>query len=360
MTENAWEARKLATAAELDPRPVELPPEVAQEWCNFTLFLPERLPAGTSLGAGTVRREAPPGRVGEHTAGRTPWSENNPSAHRFEITGRERRLRVKQFLYDWAFPALGHPCLWESGTQAEPVDEHHVLWFGTDYAGKPGASARIARTLVELSVLEGEFSRAELLDLYRSLRPVAPGVAERVGATPFHGLSYWARRPEAHVIAVPLGLWRVRQSGNLRLVWSETAHTARDAKDAGLPDELGGLALDSFARETGGEDWTELEVVYSGGRLREKELRLHVYRRSPVQGAPERDDHPGTFEELRAGGRTVRLASIDSGCGPFDALVESPDGGQRLRLMSGTGVGCDRQWFLGALNELVPQADTLG
>lgn len=219
MSVGEWEFQKLRTAAELDARPLALPPETAQKWCNFILFVPGRLPDDCVLRNGSVRREAPAGRVGGHTAGRTPWSENNPSAYRYEVVGAGRRLRIKQFLYDWAFPALGHPSLWKSSTRATPIDEQHVLWFGTDYMGNTGASARIGRTMVELSVLEGEFNDDDILGLYRSLDPADEGAASAIADTRFSALSYWARRPESPVISVPLGLWRIRQSGLIRMSW---------------------------------------------------------------------------------------------------------------------------------------------
>lgn len=162
-----WRHRTLADPAELEARPPSSAPEEAQEWCNFVLFVPEWLPAGTRVGEASVRREAPPGRVGGSTVGRTPWSTNNPAAYRFEVSGGGRSLRIKQFLCDWAFPALDHPALWESETRALALDDHHVLWYGTDYLGHRGASARMARTTIELSVLEGDFTDAELAGLYR-------------------------------------------------------------------------------------------------------------------------------------------------------------------------------------------------
>lgn len=355
MSVGEWEFQKLRTAAELDARPLALPPETAQKWCNFILFVPGRLPDDCVLRNGSVRREAPAGRVGGHTAGRTPWSENNPSAYRYEVVGAGRRLRIKQFLYDWAFPALGHPSLWKSSTRATPIDEQHVLWFGTDYMGNTGASARIGRTMVELSVLEGEFNDDDILGLYRSLDPADEGAASAIADTRFSALSYWARRPESPVISVPLGLWRIRQSGLIRMSWLADGEADKLGACTGAPSALAGLRLDSGAKETGEKDWTEAEVLYSGGSRRETELRLHLYRRSPTESAPERDEHPGRFERLTVGGRPVHLAWIDQRYGPFDALMEGPSGALRLRLLSGTGVGCNREWFIAALEELSTQ-----
>jgi hypothetical protein len=169
-----WTHHMLGDPAGLEATPPEMEAAEAQAWSNFIVFTPSQLPAGTRLVKQTLRREAPPGRVGDSTVGRTPWTENNPAAFRFEVAGEDRRLRIKQFLYDWAFPALDHPALWQSHTTSDALDQHRIVWHGVDYMGHPGASARLARTMIELSVLDGTFTREEITEIYRSLRPADP------------------------------------------------------------------------------------------------------------------------------------------------------------------------------------------
>src|SRR2546429_653334 len=76
---------------------------------------------------------------------------------------------------------------------AVPVDDTTVAWFGTDCLGHRAASVRAARTTIEISVLDGEFTDDELLALVRSLQPVSAEAALALSATPFADLSYWAR-----------------------------------------------------------------------------------------------------------------------------------------------------------------------
>jgi hypothetical protein len=355
-----WGTRAVADAVELDERPPAMPPDQAQPWCNFVVWTPERLPAGCQLSTGTIRREAPPGRVEGVTAGRTPWSDANPVAYRYEITGPDRRLRVKQFLYDWAFPALDHPCLWESHTRPVRLGDH-VLWYGVDYMKHQAASARLARTTIELSVLEGSFEDAEILYLYEAMRPAAPDAVEAIGRTPFARLSYWARYPNAPMVHVPIGLWKFRRTGS--------AYTGRWTAEApelkgllagySLPSELIGLEADSAARFTDADGRTEVEVVYSGGPWRGHELRLIAQRPGaghlsfPAEPAP----HPHHHAEVEIGRiADASLAWIDEDYGPWDAAWQDPKGNLEAKLLASTSPSLSRERFLEAAGEVVAAA----
>ncbi len=126
MSSSLWKPKALDFASDLESTPPAVSPSDAQAACNFIIWVPDGLPNGCHFASATLRREAPPGP--STSSARTPWSQNNPSAYRFEIIGPGRRLRFKQFLYDWAFPALDHPCLWESETRAVPVTGPYVLF----------------------------------------------------------------------------------------------------------------------------------------------------------------------------------------------------------------------------------------
>ncbi len=125
MSSSLWKPKALDSASDLESTPPAVSPSDAQAACNFIIWVPDGLPNGCHFASATLRREAPPGP--STSSARTPWSQNNPSAYRFEIIGPGRRLRFKQFLYDWAFPTLDHPCLWESETRAVPVTGPYVL-----------------------------------------------------------------------------------------------------------------------------------------------------------------------------------------------------------------------------------------
>lgn len=354
MSTTAWSHRVLESPADLDAEPPTMSAKEAQAWSNFVVFAPRHVPADCSLAGSTVRREAPPGRVGDHTAGRTPWTDSNPAAYRLEIVGDRRRIRLKQFLYDWAFPALDHPALWKSETRAVPIDDRHVLWYGRDYKGNPAASARIRRTNIEASVLEGEFTDQELLDVYGSLEPADPGAVEAINRnTPFAHLSYWARHRDAETIAVPLGLWRFHQPPEATLRWHAAGERAARVGGIEPPATLGRLELDSLAEETSGKSWLGAELSYVDAADRNRELRLQMFHEG-YEEAPERDAHPGRSETISIDDRNVHLAWIDEQYGPFDAIVDDPGGSlPRQRLLSTTGTGLDRGWFVGALGELI-------
>ncbi|SDS39054.1 hypothetical protein SAMN04489751_1905 [Brevibacterium sandarakinum] len=357
MTDRQWTHRVLDDPADLDATPAALSAAEAQPWANFVVFTPDRLPAGTHLSEQSLRREAPPGRVGDSMAGRTPWSANNPAAFRFEVRGDGRRLRVKQFLYDWAFPALDHPALWESRTSAERLDEHHLVWHGIDYMGHQGASARIARTMIELSVLDGTFTREEITDLYRSLRPVDSEAATAIAATPFAALSYWARRPEASVIAVPLGLWNLRQEDTATLTWRPIQDGHAPFGPSAVPHRLSDLVLESTTTHHGHSPVAS-EHLYSGGPDRGRELRLHTLNPEHLPRAIEPESHPAEHEDITVAGHHVRLAFIDNAYGPFDAVLDDANGNPTWRLLASAHTHTDRRWFLRVLDDLLDVTDS--
>lgn len=181
----------------------------AQEAVNIVVFEPTWLPDDCRVTENTLRPEQPPGRPGKVTAetlGQTPWSEGNPCSVRTIVTGEDRRLRLKQFLYDWAPPAASIAPLW--GTpEPTPFDcGDAVGWLGTDYKGHRGACVQRDRTQIELSVLKGEFDDAELKTLLDKLSPVVVDRTHSVRGVPFHRLNYWVRH-QYRGPSVPHGLW---------------------------------------------------------------------------------------------------------------------------------------------------------
>ncbi|MFI5661848.1 hypothetical protein [Streptomyces sp. NPDC051684] len=344
-----WNWHALDSADRLDPVPATLDEARAQDACNFVLWRPTALPAGCDTAIGTLRREAPPGRV--EAAGRTPWSDANPACYRTEIGGGGRRLRLKQFLYDWAFPAVDHPCLWGGATRAVPIGERRVAWLGTDYLGHRAASARMAKTTVELSVLEGEFDDEELVDLYAALRPAVPEALPRVLATPFAGLSYWARHRAAPV-AVPTGVFAFQRRGRTHEEDWVPADALEDFLDAhGLPNAVGAFRADSAARCGDGDTVREVDVVYTSPTG--DELRLTAQRPGAGRLAfpPVRDKHPAQGEILDLDGRRVHLGCVSAEFGACDAWWRHP-AGHELRLLSSAGQDLGRDAFVRLLTAL--------
>jgi hypothetical protein len=355
VTVTCWQPSALPDAIALEPVPPVVAPADAQNWCNFVVHMPGAVPAECTVLPGTLRREAPPGRPPGAEMGRTPWSTNNPAAYRFEVVAPGRRLRVKQFLYDWAFPALDHPSLWKSRTYATPIDNRYVAWIGVDYLGHRGASARLRRTTVEVSTLAGEFTDAEILRLYRSLRPVSSAAAAEIAATPFAALSYCARYP-ATMVSVPAGLWAFRRGSRAdRGVWVTGDEAAALASAVGAPAALGGFPLDCAARFGGDTGHEEVEVLYASRPDRGHELRLVVQRlgRGRLSFPPDREPHPCWAGMADVAGLDVFLAFIDPRYGPFDATWRDEAAGVEVKLLSSTGVGQGRGWFLTAAADLV-------
>ncbi|MER5382881.1 hypothetical protein ABT040_21795 [Streptomyces sp. NPDC002688] len=344
-----WRPQALHHAADLDPVPPVLDETRAQPWCTFVLWQPAELPRGCDTRTGTLRREAPPGRV--DAAGRTPWSDANPSGYRTEISGGGRRLRLKQFLYDWAFPAADHPCLWGSETRPHEIGEDRVVWLGTDYLGHRAGSARMARTTVELSVLDGEFTDEEIIALYAALRPAVPEALPRILATPFSELSYWARH-RADTVAVPTGVFAFQRRGRTHEGhWTPSADLTAFLGKQGIPLTAGPFHADSAATYGDGTTVRELDVVYAtpaGGELRLTAQRTGGGR---LRFPPRRDKHPATAETRDLGGRPVHLGYLSAEFGACDAWWQHPDG-YDLRLLSSAGTGLGRDTFFTLLTAL--------
>ena len=199
---------RLTDADEAVP-PRETTPADAQADVNFVAFETDWLPEDCRVETVTRRPERPPGRPGGVSAAdidQTPHSDGNPCSLRTVITGENRRLRLKQFRYDWAPPAASVAPLWRT-PEPTPFDcDDAVGWLGTDYEDRRGACVQRDRTQVELSVLEGEFADEELTRLLDGLTPADPEGARRVGRVPFHRLNYWARYRSQPPV-VPHGLW---------------------------------------------------------------------------------------------------------------------------------------------------------
>lgn len=167
----------------------------AQDRVNFVALEPTWLPDDCSVAAVTLRPEQPPG-LPEGTSpeamGRNPTTEGNRCSLRTVVRGGGRRLRIKQFCYDWAPSAGGIAGLW--GSDPTPFEcGDAVGWLGTDYKDNRGAVVQRDRTQVELSVTGGEFSDPELRRLLDGLAPADPDGATVVRDVPFHRLNYWVR-----------------------------------------------------------------------------------------------------------------------------------------------------------------------
>ncbi|QLG61848.1 hypothetical protein [Halorarum salinum] len=316
-------------AARLDDPDEARPPREtthadAQADVNFVVFEPEWLPGDCSIGRVTCRPEQPPGRPDDVTPeelGQTPWSEGNPSSVRTVVEGEGRRLRLKQFLYDWAPPAASVAPLWRT-PDPTPFDcGDAVGWLGRDYEDRRGACVQRDRTQVELSVLDGEFGDRELRKLLRGVAPAAPDAAAAVRDAPFHRLNYWVRY-RCEPVAVPHGLWEfspVRPYDGARPL--SPVALARDPPVRPLLPRNDGYVFDSAVAFP---DADAIECVFR----RRGNGSDHLWLAAAAEGSPFAPDLPPepadqsaeTRRALDRRGTTVHYAALTEERGAWEAF----------------------------------------
>lgn len=206
--------RRVDPTSRLTDHDAAVPPRAttsakAQSSVNFVVFEPDWLPEDCTTSTVTLRPELPPGRPEDVTAdavGQNDHTEGNRCSLRTVVDGDDRRIRIKQFCYDWAPPSGGIAGLWHTSDPVPFECGDAVGWLGTDYKGNRGAVVQRRRTQVECSVVEGSFSDDELRRVLDGLTPADPESAAVVRGVPFHRLNYWVRyryRPPG----VSHGLW---------------------------------------------------------------------------------------------------------------------------------------------------------
>jgi hypothetical protein len=156
----------------------ECEPSEAQQFLNVPLLLPDEseLPEGLSLAGLSIRPEGP-----------ERWS-----SVRMILAGRGRRLRLKQYHFDWWRPTeLAAGLRRTMGFYR--VGEQVAAW-GRDRRGRSAASMAWGRTTIEVSIEQGTFAEIELRHLLARMRPAVPPALQVLAASPFHKLSYHTRR----------------------------------------------------------------------------------------------------------------------------------------------------------------------
>ncbi|MHC4957690.1 MAG: hypothetical protein ACYTGN_04885 [Planctomycetota bacterium] len=296
--------------------------DAAQQCCNFVLFRPERLPEGAVVLGESLRREAEPGRTGNEV-GRSPWTETNRAAHRCMVVLPSGRVRVKQFLYDWAPPAFDHPALWK--TEVQPfVAGRRIGWLGTDYRGRAGASLHARRTMVELSVESGDVADADLAAILRGLRAVSEDAGVRIDATPLALLSYAHRHPDP-VVTVPVGYFRHHRSGaGLRLHASAGKAAPPGLRGAEVARRLAEhCAVDSVFLVGPPEAPVEVDWVLRDPTQADTSMRvLATARDGPhaIASPPDREPQPCRTSVREVGSTLVHCAWADDRYGPHEAV----------------------------------------
>ena len=351
---HSWIPRLAPSIVDDEAQIRELDWAQAQAYCNFVLLYPAIVPEGTAITRASIRPEAPPGRVqGDDGTGRSPWTVTNTSAHRCELSGGGRRIRVKQFLYDWAPPAWDHPSLWKTEVRGFAVGSH-VGWLGNDYRALPAASLCIHRTMIELSVEEGAFSDDELMAVCRGFAPVSDNDRARIDATPFGQLMY-AHRHAADTITVPVGYWS-HQRKPPDLAWHIFG---KDEVPAGLPGRAvaapAGLVLDTVIVLGALAAPVEVEYLYQDPSDPGRYARVLASPAGtpggiPYPPAPEAQQ-PCKTRELPVAGVTVHHAWAQDEFGPHEAVWQRA--GENIMLLTKPMAHTDMQWFEKLLHDLL-------
>jgi hypothetical protein len=331
--------------------------EQTQEWCNFVLLAPGLLPEGVSLETAEMRPESPPGRRDGPTDNRLPsWTLSNRACHRCVLAGNERRVRIKQYLYDWAPPSFDCPCLWLSPAVRHFFVGDEVGWLGTDFRGLAGASIRLDGTMVELSVLQGSFSDDELQQICKGLRPVNPEARKQIVATPLATLSYQSRHKEIP-IAVPVGFWaHERKPESLVTHVYPAASVPPGLPGAGIvPPSDYGYELDSVFTYGDLARPDETDFVYFQAEQPNHYLRvlasMETAKQTGIRFPPGLDRQPCHSETITIAGKTVYYAFSNDEVGPHEVVYQA----HRLNVMLlvKPARSASRSWFFGLLNRVL-------
>lgn len=307
--------------------------EEAQAAVNFVLFRPDPLPEGLLVEAASVRPEAPP-----RPDLNLGWTIGNRSAHRCELAGEGSRIRVKQFLYDWAPPAWDHPSL--TGAAVPFVVGGHVGWLGRDFRGSSAATVTLDRTTIELSVRDGECPEELLVALCQTLRPVSADARAAILRTPFGKLAYRSRH-EDRTPSVPVGYWRHRRGPpDMPVRIHERVPLGVPGGNLAPPARLGFL-LDTVQVFGGPPGPLEVEYLYADAADPGRTIRLLVSR----AGAESPVRFPPTLEGQPCGVRQgdVHHAYGDARYGPHEAVWQAD--GLNVMLLTKPAPWTDRFWF---------------
>jgi len=335
-----------------DPEPpYETTADDAQTAVNFVVLEPGWLPEDCAVESVTVRPEQPPGRPEGTSADdiqQNGYTEGNRCSLRTVVAGDGRRLRCKQFLYDWAPPSGGIAGLW--GTDdPEPFDcGDAVGWLGVDYKDNRGAVVQRDRTQVELSVTRGAFSDDELRRLLSGLTHADPEGADVVRGVPFHRLNYWVR-------------YGCRPPGPSHGLWEHAPARPYDACRALSPVALAGespTALPVQPLVPGGESFAlDSTVAFDDAEAVECLYRHrsngsdHLWLTAAAEDSPLAPDVPpepaGQAAEVRRTldlrGTTVHYAALTEASGGWEAFWR--EGGVHYALWAGPSQALDGEQF---------------
>jgi hypothetical protein len=350
VTQPAWIPKVAPSVESLDARARHMDWEIAQLWCNFVLLRVGQLPDDLVVTKTEMRPEAPPGRlVANDQTPRPTWTLSNRACHRSELVGKNRKVRIKQFLYDWAPPAFDCPSLWLSGSVRPFIAQDEIGWLGVDFRGLQGAAIRLHGTTVEISVLEGALADDEFGQICSGLSPADSAVLRFIEDTPLADLCYQIRHREPP-IEVPVGFWAHQRKASDRCEVFHASQAPGSLPARGLvPQAPAGYRLDTVFYFGDGANTKEVDYAYVHSSHKNLYLRLLVSPFDQAEGIrfpPVPDRQPCTTEHFSMDGATIFYAFVDERYGPHEAVWQRE--GFNWMLLAKPARHTDRQWF-GAL-----------
>ena len=265
--------------------------EEAQDWCNFVVLRPAQVPSDCRIAKVTVR----------------PECLQHASSLRVEIEGAGRSLRLKQFYMDWWIPTSSDTNLTAPGKTF--VAAGIVGYFGRDYKGQEAACIHRYGSLLEISVLQGEFGEEELVSLFENLECVVPEAME-LARQPFAEVSFYARKGPG------LGPWNYdlitgcRWSADLSVLREEFV-PARIYYPKRLPDRMEFDSL-GIRHETSSRHW-EYQLLFRDRENLTDTLWLRAVGEETEKIlwiSPGLDRRMGIqLKPVHLSGRTVRVGS---------------------------------------------------
>lgn len=197
---------------------------------NFVILLPTKLPDDCELlvNQGVFRPELPPKPLSDHPGDCwSNWAASHTCSWSFQIQGKDRKIRCKQFLYDLGpISSIDHAALYDHYPEKMKhfaIDQDRIGWIGIDYNQKPAVCALAWGTNIEFRVTEGTFSEDELIQMLKSCIPANETTKAKLNI-PFAKLSYWSRYPryDQNMCSItyhpPSTFWK------LRWPWAQTDH----------------------------------------------------------------------------------------------------------------------------------------
>jgi hypothetical protein len=251
-----------------------------------------------------------------------PESSAGRSSYRCEYSDQNRKLSVKQFLYDWAPPAYDHPSLWRNnkissiGNTPPPryfYINDDVAWIGLNFRRQPGLSLNINRTMIEMPVVEGSFTDDELIGICKGLKAVNPKIMDQILTTSFSSLCYSSRHKETASI-VPLSYWKYTRQNN----WETRSLPVSDFVEYQQVLATRGYFLNSvFAY---GTPIQEIEYYYEHQERPGSYIRILIIPHNGIPYPPILGDQTCTMQSTQIGDREVHHTYLYDAVGPHEAI----------------------------------------